>query len=72
MRCPTCGSDLDAEAQANACRGCPLSRRTEACRLGLVRCPSCGYHSLLHEVDRSTPQGADENGREAGGVRPLS
>jgi Fe2+ transport system protein FeoA/DNA-directed RNA polymerase subunit RPC12/RpoP len=45
-----CGSRLDAEAQANACRGCPLRTLTKSCRLGLVRCPYCGYHSLAHEA----------------------
>ena len=50
MRCPMCGAALDPEARERACRGCPLRALTKGCRLGLVRCPVCGYHSLAREA----------------------
>lgn len=50
MRCPMCGALLNAEAQIEACRGCPLYGWTRGCRLGLLRCPHCGYHSLPREA----------------------
>ena len=45
-----CGAALDPEARERACRGCPLRALTKGCRLGLVRCPVCGYHSLAREA----------------------
>jgi ferrous iron transport protein A len=51
-----CGALLNAEAQIEACRSCPLYGWTQGCRLGLLRCPACGYHSLPHETrDLSEP-----------------
>ena len=57
MRCPMCGSVLDERAQERACRGCPLRALTKGCRLGLLRCPACGYHSLAREFE-PIPSGA--------------
>lgn len=50
MHCPMCRAGLDITAQANACAACPLYHITRGCRLRLVRCPRCGYHSLPAET----------------------
>ena len=50
MRCPMCGALLNAEVQIEACRSCPLYGWTQGCRLGLLRCSACGYHSLPRET----------------------
>ena len=49
MRCPMCHGLLDATAQAQACQSCPLYHLARGCRLQLIRCPTCGYHSLPGE-----------------------
>ena len=49
MHCPMCHGVLDATAQAQACQSCPLYRLTSGCCLQLIRCPTCGYHSLPGE-----------------------
>lgn len=56
MRCPMCGHVLGEEAQERACRGCPLRVLTKGCRLGLLRCPVCRYHSLSREFQRNPEQ----------------
>lgn len=50
MQCPMCRAGLDVTAQANACQACPLYHIARGCRLRLVRCPRCGYHSLPAET----------------------
>lgn len=50
MQCPMCRVGLDITAQGNACEACPLYHITRGCRLRLVRCPRCGYHSLPAET----------------------
>lgn len=46
MRCPMCRIPLDVTAGTQACESCPFYHWTRGCRLQLVRCPGCGYHSL--------------------------
>ncbi|MFB6286019.1 MAG: FeoA family protein [Candidatus Bipolaricaulia bacterium] len=49
--CPMCRNTLDPDAQAQACRHCPLHHLTDGCALRMVRCPVCGYHSFATEVE---------------------
>ncbi len=49
--CPLCRSTLDPDAQARACRHCPLHHLTEGCALRMIRCSVCGYHSFATEVE---------------------
>lgn len=79
--CPMCGGIIDLEAQSRICRSCPLYSWTRGCRLDLVRCPHCGYHSLPSERRAALPlpstcrqpsaaapgtPGGEEGGGEAG------
>lgn len=75
MRCPMCHMTLDATAQAQACRSCPLYRWTRGCRLQLIHCPGCGYHSLpIEEVAKpQAPPAVEPLPMKGSGVaRPLS
>ncbi|MFQ5847967.1 MAG: FeoA family protein [Candidatus Methylomirabilales bacterium] len=58
MRCPMCRAPLDEAAQVQACRNCPLYHWTRGCRLQLIRCPRCGYHSLPGEGTAASQAGA--------------
>lgn len=49
MRCPMCHGLLDCTGNAQGCQSCPLYHLTRGCRLQLIRCPNCGYHSLPGE-----------------------
>lgn len=49
MYCPMCREGLDVTARATACQGCLLYHLNRGCRLQLIRCPRCGYHSLPAE-----------------------
>ncbi len=49
MHCPMCRVSFDGTAQGTACQRCPLYHLHRGCRLQLVRCPRCGYHSLPAE-----------------------
>ena len=55
MRCPMCKTVWDESQQASACGHCPLYRLNRGCRLKLLRCPACGYHSLRSECLHSSP-----------------
>lgn len=75
--CPMCGAALDLEAQARACRRCPLFHLARGCVLKLIRCPSCGYHSLAHERSRPSRDAQEaltrsSELREGRDVRPLN
>lgn len=49
LQCPMCHTSLDAGSVAAACAACPLYHVTSGCRVDLVACPQCGYHSLPGE-----------------------
>lgn len=49
LQCPMCHTSLDAGSVATACAACPLYHGTSGCRVELVACPQCGYHSLPGE-----------------------
>lgn len=51
MRCPMCRAEIDAAALQGICAACPLYAVTKGCRLELIPCPGCGYHSLASEHD---------------------
>ena len=51
MRCPMCRAEIDAAALHGICDACPLYAATKRCRLDLIPCPGCGYHSLAWEHD---------------------
>ncbi len=80
MHCPMCHLPLYAEAQAQACRSCPLYRWTRGCHLRLIRCPRCGYHSLPEEpTERATASQASQVAKplprqdsDCGAACPLS
>lgn len=55
MRCPMCKTVWDQSQQAGACGRCPLYRLNRGCRLKLLRCPACGYHSLRSESSPFSP-----------------
>ncbi len=55
MHCPMCHGLLNARAQAHACQSCPLYHLGSGCCLQLIRCPTCGYHSLPGE-EKPSPQ----------------
>jgi len=54
MRCPMCKTVWDESQQASACGRCPVYRLNRGCRLKLLRCPACGYHSLRSECFSSS------------------
>jgi hypothetical protein len=49
-----CRADLDADAIAGVCSSCPLYHVTGGCRIDLIACPQCGYHSLSGEAGAMT------------------
>lgn len=74
MHCPMCHGLLDATAQAQACQSCPLYHLTSGCCLQLIRCPTCGYHSLPGEETpppRVLPR-VEPLHAENGAARPLN
>lgn len=52
-----CRVSFDPSAGIRACQSCPFYHLARGCRLRLVRCPRCGYHSLPTEetVDFPVP-----------------
>jgi ferrous iron transport protein A len=55
MRCPMCRISFDPSAGIQACQSCPFYRLARGCRLRLIRCPRCGYHSLPTEETVDSP-----------------
>jgi Fe2+ transport system protein FeoA len=55
MRCPMCRVSFDPSSGIHACQSCPFYHLARGCRLRLIRCPRCGYHSLPTEETISSP-----------------
>jgi Fe2+ transport system protein FeoA len=75
-----CRAAISAETLAGVCSSCPLYHMTSGCRVDLIACPQCGYHSLPaeHDLARSGPAvpradaGAGADVALCSGAVPLS
>lgn len=50
-----CRVSFDPSSGIQACQGCPFYQLARGCRLRLIRCPRCGYHSLPTEETVDSP-----------------
>ncbi len=62
LECPMCRATIDAESIAGVCASCPLYHMTSGCRIDLIACPDCGYHSLPQEHPGAAPVTARVDG----------
>lgn len=74
LRCPMCGTAIDANSIAGVCGSCPLYRAKSGCCIDLIACPQCGYHSLPreHRASATVSSGGAPRGMVAGVPHPGS
>ena len=54
MKCPMCGIEFDEKQGKSACAGCVM----KGC--GMVKCPNCGYESVLEAKSLKSIKGLKE------------
>lgn len=50
-----CRVSFDPSSGIQTCQSCPFYHLARGCRLRLIRCPRCGYHSLPTEETVDSP-----------------
>jgi len=68
VECPMCRTTINAESTAGVCASCPLYHVKGGCRIELIACPQCGYHSLPQE--HPLPGQADAHPPSDNGATP--